>query len=139
MTLRRKTPLRNKRPIPRGSSTLQRSAPIPRVNRQRKASEFARCYGSRARVAFIRRLPCAACGTTRWGCDNAHTENDGAGRKGDFTTIIPLCSGLNGCHATQHRAGWLAIGMTAESRRRAALATELAWQARGMHDLEDAA
>lgn len=111
-------------------SRLARTGALPKVNRRRKRSEFARCYGSRARVRFVAQLPCAACGYA--GAiprDNAHTENDGAGRKGDAATIIALCSGPNGCHRRQHQSGWLAIGMTGESRERMARLTDEAWQA----------
>jgi hypothetical protein len=65
-------------------------------NKARQAREFARCYGSAARVAFVRSLPCAACG--RGPSVNAHLHDDGtkgAGRKSGFATIGPLC---HGCH-----------------------------------------
>lgn len=109
---------------------LTRSGPLPKANRRRRRSEFARCYGSRARVRFVAQLPCAACGYAgAVARDNAHTVNDGAGRKGPASTIIALCSGPNGCHRRQHQSGWLAIGMTAESRARMAQMTDDAWQA----------
>ncbi len=136
----KRTPLRRKTPLRQGSSLarsapIARSRPLPKVNRQRKASAFARCYHSQARVRFVKRLPCVACGyegpVPR---ANAHTINDGAGRKGHYTTIIPLCEvpAPMACHTRQHgiNGGWLAIGMTAESCRRFAAATEAAWQAR---------
>lgn len=149
-------PLRNKTPMPRGASQLKRSGPIKA--KPRSAKEFARIYGSKARVKFVERLPCAACGYAgEVRRENAHTKNDGLSRKGHYTTIIPLCraftvedfrdedgrSALN-CHGRQHapNGGWLAIGMTAESCRRAAALTEEAWQAhlnRGNDDAESGA
>jgi hypothetical protein len=62
---------------------------MKKVNRKRKLSEFARCYHSRARVLFVKNLPCVVCGLMR--CDNAHIEGGGAGRKADYDKIIPLC------------------------------------------------
>lgn len=67
-------------------------------NAKRRQSEFARCYGSRARVAFVKGLPCLVCAVihpafvlSAGPSDNAHTENGGKGRKGPFTSIVPLC------------------------------------------------
>lgn len=103
---------------------LARSGPIK--PKKRSASEYARVYHSRAFVTFTKRQPCYACGSTR-GCDVAHGRTDGMGRKAGWETIFPLCSGINGCHAQQHRAGWFAIGMTEESRQRAAQLHRLAF------------
>ncbi len=131
--LQRSGPPQRKTPLPRAS------APIPRSSLKRKrkpaasaAKDFAREYGSRARVKFVSRLPCAACdyaGPIRR--DNAHTKTGGTSRKGPYTSIIPLCvagTPMN-CHGRQHgvNGGWLKIGMTAESRARAAANTEAAW------------
>jgi hypothetical protein len=49
------------------------------------------------------------------------------GRKADANTVIALC-GV--CHAKQHTRGWLAIGMTDESKRRAAEQTQTMWEAK---------
>ncbi len=86
---------------------LQHSTtPVKKVNRKRKVSEFARAYGSAARVAWVRGLPCVL---SAWGtcgrhmqCDNAHIIGGGAGRKADAQFIVPLCS-LH--HASLHRRG----------------------------------
>jgi hypothetical protein len=61
------------------------------VNRARVAGEFKRTYHSRARQKFVNLMPCAACGV--WGhSQNAHVLGvDGAGRKGPYTSIAPLC------------------------------------------------
>jgi hypothetical protein len=63
--------------------------------KKRKPSEFARIYGSKARVEWIKGLPCAvntygnaACGDQS---ENAHTASGGTGRKAGHETIAPLC------------------------------------------------
>jgi hypothetical protein len=70
--------------------------------KKRSASEFARIYGSKARVEWVKNLPCV-CGCMRWPCDNAHSENEGKGRKGHHRTIVPLA---RVCHRAydEHRA-----------------------------------
>jgi hypothetical protein len=81
-----------------------------KVNKARAKSEEARCYGPPARHKFVTLGPCAACGATEL-CDNAHVlGNDGAGRKGSFKEIAPLCrphlrrgETYEGCHAFSHR------------------------------------
>lgn len=69
--------------------------PVKRVNVTRRASSFARCYGSKERVEWIKSLPCVICRTygemQRHETDNAHTENGGRGRKGPYQSIVPLC------------------------------------------------
>jgi len=96
----RKTPLRPSR------SPLSRRSPLPRVNRARKQTEFQRTYGSRARVKFVKSLPCSACGV-RGLSENAHVCGPaGLGRKGAATTIAPLCGmyfGLAGASIGCHR------------------------------------
>lgn len=82
---------------------MKRTAPMKRGGKikpkARSAGEFARVYGSRARVAWIKGLACIACDAispafglvTRGKCENAHTVTGGMGRKSDHTTIVPLC------------------------------------------------
>jgi len=99
------------------------------VNAKRSARNWARAYGSKAFVGWISRLPCWACGYAGPSPRQAaHTITGGMGRKADANTIIALC---NVCHAKQHQSGWLAIGMTDESRARAAAQTQTMWEARG--------
>lgn len=82
--------------------TIKRKAAPKKVNRTRKAREFARAYHSRKRVLFVKGLGCLYCRMT-FGqpvyphVHNAHTENGGSGRKAGYETIIPLC-------ATHHQA-----------------------------------
>lgn len=128
MSIERRKPVLRKTPLPRGTKAIARTGRPKRVNATRKASEWVRAYHSKAFVRFTKSAPCAADGRTP--CDAAHSEGGGAGRKADWTTVIPLCSGLNGCHARQHRQGWASIGMTAEGRRRAAKAHHEAFLSR---------
>ena len=66
--------------------------------KKRSASEFARIYGSRERVEWVKTLPCAvaSCGLSCGPCDgeihNAHTVSGGKGRKADAATVAPLCA-----------------------------------------------
>lgn len=63
------------------------------MNRKRKAREFARAYHSKARVEFVKSLPCAACGVVGYS-ENAHvppTGEAGAGYRADYRFIAPLC------------------------------------------------
>ena len=84
--------------IPRRKPLLKSGKPKA-VNRKRKAKNFARAYHSKARVEFVKSLPCTYC----WGLSpffamapgtshNAHTVGGGTSRKADYTTIIPLCA-----------------------------------------------
>lgn len=70
-----------------------------------RPGEFIRSYHSLNRVAFVRDLPCASCGS-RSGGHNAHTYSGGMGRKAGYLSIIPLCAR---CHYTQHQKGWGAV------------------------------
>jgi hypothetical protein len=82
---------------------MKRGAPLKRGGRikpkKRTASEFNRIYGSRARVAWVKSLPCLAClaihpafAVTAGTSHNAHTETGGIGYKAGYETIVPLCS-----------------------------------------------
>lgn len=57
----------------------------------RHAAEWARAYGSDARVEWVKRQPCLVPGCQRGPCDNAHVGNGGIGRKEDADRIVPLC------------------------------------------------
>lgn len=114
---------------------IQRSAPPRRsgrpkaVNRPRRASTFARCYGSKARVAWVRGLPCAACGVLG-ASQNAHVLGpDGMGRKGGYAGIAPLCGPRGtdeGCH---RRFDTAKIAHAQFDPVAAAAGTERAWLA----------
>ena len=83
-----------RKPLKRKAS-LKTRKPIPKKNKKRADANYARAYGSKARVAFIKTLACGVCGTTP--SDNAHIHGSksGMGRKGPYTDIIPLCQS---CH-----------------------------------------
>lgn len=72
---------------------LKRKTPVKKRNAKRRESEFARCYHSRERVAFVKSLPCAA---KSWECrgaiHNAHTATGGIAWKAAASTIAPLCA-----------------------------------------------
>lgn len=71
------------------------------VNQQRRKREFARAYGSKARVQWVQSLACLVCLSRP--SENAHTPSrSGMGRKGDACTIVPLCSA---CHHRLHQVG----------------------------------
>jgi hypothetical protein len=106
-----------------------RKKPKPR-NAKRKASEFSRCYGSRARVQWVKSRPClVANAQCRQPIENAHVTDDGTkgmGRKSGFACIAPLCR--------FHHFELHIIGPEFESRYGVSLAfaaaqTEQAWQA----------
>lgn len=111
---------------------LKRTTGLKRTKKitakKRSASEFRRIYGSRARVAFVKRLPCFSC----WDfgeIQNAHVSSGGMGRKANAAEIIPLCKA---CHALQHAKGWEALGQLREAEYRAHCAqlVEETWQRR---------
>jgi hypothetical protein len=107
---------------------LRRNTPVKKVNEKRKAANWERAYRSPAFVQWISRLPCWACNYAGPSPRQAaHTTTGGMGRRADANTVIALC-GV--CHARQHQSGWLAIGMTEESRTRAAAQTQTMWEAR---------
>jgi hypothetical protein len=85
------------------TSTLKRSGPIARTTKlapkSRTAGEFARIYGSKARVRWVKAQPCVSCGTQDGASHNHHTQNGGTGRKADYQTIVPLCPS---CHHAHH-------------------------------------
>lgn len=84
---------------PRSSATRRKG--LPSRNRKRQASAFARAFHSKARVAFVKALPCTLdSGACAGPMHNHHTRSRGAG--GDFTTIVPLCQ-LH--HDVVHRFG----------------------------------
>lgn len=124
--------------LPRATKPIARSKPVPK--KKRTPSEFARIYGSKARVAWVKALPCAACGyagpVLR---ENAHTKTGGVGRKADARWVAPLCvtrpshlrpNRVEGCHNLLHRVGRQTLELqTNVHLETAAGRTELAWQA----------
>lgn len=74
------------------------------MNRQRKAKEWLRAYGSVERVNWIAGQRCVACGACSegQGCENHHVRNGGRGRKADARFIVPMCWT---CHRELHSLG----------------------------------
>ncbi len=67
---------------------MNRTKPIPRVNRERKKRLFAEDFYSQEFVDFIHSLPCALCGIRR-NVEAAHVRSRGAG--GKAKDVVPLC------------------------------------------------
>lgn len=65
--------------------------------RERRKSEFERCYHSRVRVRFVNVMGCSTCGwESGERIENAHTgHGSGTGRKSGYKTIVPFCCS---CH-----------------------------------------
>lgn len=110
-------------PMPPRRTLLARS-PIKR--KARKPSEFARVYHSRARVEWIKSLPCVITG--EYGdIENAHVKNGGMGRKADYIWIVPMKRRV---HALYHKVGQLTLQEQHDiDLELAAIATEQAWLA----------
>ena len=64
-------------------------SPIKR--RGRSVEDFARVYGSKERVRWVKNLPCIFCGAQTGMCQNAHIRNGGLSRKADACFIVPAC------------------------------------------------
>lgn len=90
--------MRRSKPLRRQS--LQRSGGVKKVNRKRRISEFARCYGSKARVAWIQATPCILCG--KLPSENVHVTTGGMGRKSGHEKIVPMCATM---HRMLHNCG----------------------------------
>lgn len=138
-------------PLPPRRAWIRRRTKPKKVNRKRKASEFARCYHSRKRVAFVKSLPCIGCGVVGYS-ENAHVVIDGAGRKADYGQVVPLCGphytkplvpsllgtalALRGCHNELHQMGRAAWELYRHiDLDEAAARTETAWQSHVDQDL----
>jgi len=104
----------------------------------RSPEEYARIYGSKARVAFVKSLGCVYCTAlspffglaTAGRSDNAHTVSGGKGRKADYTTIIPLCRNHHRMY-DEHR-GPLANQTVRDVMKSAAAEVERMWLAHSL-------
>ena len=106
-------------PLKRKTKLVAKTKPKAK---KRTASDFARVYGSKARVAWVVAQPCLVC---KGGpCENAHIKSGGVGRKADYTQIVPLCQK---CHRLQHQKGWAALGYNAARLEYAAYRTQFWW------------
>lgn len=100
--------------------------PLKRTGRikakAKSSAEFARIYGSEARIEFVKALPCIACG--KGPCENAHIRSGGMGRKADYRDIVPLCES---CHRLQHQKGWKALGFNPSKLQFIAFRVQFHW------------
>ena len=76
---------------PRPSKPLARKSPPKK--RPRSKSETERVYGAKARIAWVKSLPCVVADCGRSDIENAHVEGDGMGRKAGYDKIVPMCHG----------------------------------------------
>lgn len=113
---------------PRKPASSKPRTRVKNVNRRRRAKEFKRCYGSAARVEWVKNRPCYVChreATAERLNENAHIVGGGAGRKSDAEKIVPLCPT---CHAELHALQPVAFeAKHGVSLELAAEATERAW------------
>jgi hypothetical protein len=115
--------------------------PNPRLRkRPRSKGEFARIYGSKKRVLFVKSLPCATCGVMGHS-ENAHVapaSEKGVGYKAGFEWIVPLCGTYPdaehggvwlGCHHMYDRYPWaFRLQYPDFDPEKAAAETEQKWQ-----------
>lgn len=95
----KRSPLLRKTALTR-SGRIKRRSWIKAVNRVRSAEEFQRAYGGEEYINFVHCYPCLNCNIEGF-TECAHTENEGKGRKGHHSTIVPLCGTRGstlGCH-----------------------------------------
>jgi hypothetical protein len=99
----KKTPLRRGKPVSKKAAKPKRGAKASaKRRRQKKVNEWARAYGSRERVLFVKTLPCRVRVCRERPSENAHSKTGGTGRKADADTILPLCRAH---HRELHRCG----------------------------------
>lgn len=80
---------------------LKRSGRVKARNSQRRVREFARAYGSRERLAWVKAQPCCVSGNLG-NIDAAHVRTGGVGRKADACWTVPLAHDL---HLLLHQHG----------------------------------
>jgi hypothetical protein len=111
------------------SSTIARQPRQAIPKKKRTPSEFARIYGSRERVAYVKQYGCWIMDAYCIGepVENAHTVTGGMGRKANAETIIPLCRYH---HRELHRHGAGTFQAAHDvNLARAAARVERDWQA----------
>lgn len=100
-------------PMPPRTTRLRGSAPkrgtgVKKINRKRRAKEFARAYGSAARVAWFKGQRCVVWHYGEMLAEHlgeiecAHVVGGGAGRKADADKVVPMC---HAHHAALHMVG----------------------------------
>jgi hypothetical protein len=139
---------KSRKPLVRGSPPKRSTTPIPRspiTPKKRSKTEKERIYGSPDKIAFVKRLPCAACGIVGYS-EVAHSKSVGMGRKENHRHTLPLCGPhmptrignqeriafegpTEGCHAKLHRIGRQSFeSFTNCHLETAAAKCELDWQ-----------
>lgn len=123
----KRTPLLRKSRLARHTKLRARKRIRP-VNSKRRAARFAYQYHSEARVLFVKWSPDVYDGRIAPdGNDNAHVGgNEGMGRKGHYTTTVPLHP-ENHRKYDRHLPPFHLESTRAEVRARA-VDVELAWQ-----------
>ena len=76
-------------PKPTPKPKAPRKAPN-RANLKRKALAFIRAYHSPERCAWVKSLPCIISLQVSDEIENVHAKGGGAGRKADYTAIVPM-------------------------------------------------
>ena len=119
------------------SAPPRRSSPPRARNPARQKREKARTNGSPERDAFVRSLPCCACGVVGYS-EVAHVgrKGKGAGRKADYDQTAPLCGPretfcgiVEGCHRDSHGGQETFAQRWGIDLLSCAAATEAAWLA----------
>jgi hypothetical protein len=89
--------------LPRHTRLAPGGKPRPR-NPRRHATNWARAFGSTARVEWVKTLTCLVAHTGTCGglIENAHVGTGGMGRKADASAVVPLC---HWHHYVLHRNG----------------------------------
>lgn len=73
------------------SGALKRERPMKQSKPARRKKEFARCYGSAERIAFVKARGCVVRILCQGPIDVAHVGNGGAGRKANASSTVGLC------------------------------------------------
>jgi len=119
----KRSPIRRTTELGRGPGPKRKAMKPKRRTAAEAREKFAREYGSEARREFVSRLPCCICGEGP--SENHHTHNGGKGRKGPYTSIVPLCGS---CHRRYHTIGKLSL-LQATRREQRGVSPLLVWDA----------
>ncbi len=101
----RKREMARRRERVEASRNRSRRRALPKVNLERSAREFVRCYGSVRRVKAVRAMECLVPGC-HYLAENAHTEGGGMGRKADACKVANICEN----HHTSRNDSFHALG-----------------------------
>ena len=101
--------------------------------KERRDHRFRVQFHSDKRVEYFRHLPCEVMGFRRYGdVVNAHTKGGGVGRRGSYTSIVPLLWSVHHDFDTMPAKKFEArYGRTKQSVRDRAPHYEKLWRERG--------